>query len=168
MRLWGDHEFLWKCWLLPLAAILVWALHALLRRFAEGVEMPLLWMTLLSPAILPSFNFMLDLPALGLSLAAVACFLKAVDDASYRRAVLAGIIGGLAMQTKYTGVTSVAVMCAHGLLWGRWRLAFVAGAAASLIFIGWEAAIYARYGSSTFLNYAAFRGDFSEHRKEYK
>src|SRR5262249_48858563 len=55
---------LWKLWLLPFNAVFVASLYALARRFARGLEMPLTWMTVLSPAVLPSLNLMPDIPAL--------------------------------------------------------------------------------------------------------
>src|SRR5262249_36298561 len=75
LHLFGDRPFLWKLWLLPFAVVLVFALHTLARRFARGLERPLVAMAVLSPALLPSFNLMLDVPALALSLGAVALFL---------------------------------------------------------------------------------------------
>ena len=38
IRLVGEHPFFWKLWLLPYALILVFSLHALLRRFAPGLK----------------------------------------------------------------------------------------------------------------------------------
>src|SRR5438874_1299385 len=64
IRLFGDRPFLWKLWLLPFALLLLLALHQLFQRFAQGFEGPLVWLTVLSPAILPSFNLMLDVPSL--------------------------------------------------------------------------------------------------------
>ena len=44
INLFGERPFLWKLWLLPFALLLVFSLHALLRRFAPGYEMILTWM----------------------------------------------------------------------------------------------------------------------------
>ena len=74
--------FLWKLWLLPFSLFFVGALDALLRRFAKGVVAPVLWMTVLSPTFLPSLNLMLDIPALALSLAAIAVFFRAFHRGS--------------------------------------------------------------------------------------
>ena len=62
--LFGERPWLWKLGLLPWSLLLVWAVFALLRRFAPGVELPMTVLTMLSPALLPSLNLMLDLPAL--------------------------------------------------------------------------------------------------------
>ena len=151
MRLGGDNEWLWRLWQLPIALLLVAALAALLRRFAVGVEQPMLWLTVFSPAFLPSFNLMVDLPALALTLSAVHCFLHAVDRESIFGALLAGVLAGLAMQTKYNGVGAVAAICLYGLLARRWRLTLTAALIAAGVFVSWEAILYWRYGISLFL-----------------
>src|SRR6516225_4698038 len=60
VRLFGSQPVLWKLWLLPFVLLFVFSLHALLRRFALGWEMPLTATTVLSPAFLPSLNLMPD------------------------------------------------------------------------------------------------------------
>src|SRR5438067_723116 len=82
VRLFGEQPVLWKLWLLPFSVLLVASLATLCHRFARGLELPLLTMTVLSPAILPSLNLMLDIPALALSLLAVCIFLRACDRSS--------------------------------------------------------------------------------------
>ena len=151
MALFGDHECLWKLWQLPILLVLLSALQSLAKRFASSVEKPLLWMVALSPAILPSINYMLDVPALAFTLAAVACFLSAVDRDSWGRALTAGTLAGLAMQTKYTGVTAAATILVYGLLTRRWRLTALAIGAVALSFLAWEVAIYSKYGDCQFL-----------------
>src|SRR6266851_1336269 len=79
IRLFGEVPLLWKLGLLPWCLLLTMALHALFRRFATGLEMSLTWLTMLSPALLPSLNLMLDVPALALSLSAICLFLGACD-----------------------------------------------------------------------------------------
>src|SRR5260370_38672833 len=102
MRLFGESVPLLKMWRLPFAVILSFALFALLRRFAPGMEAPALVATVLSPAVLPAFNFMLDLPELALALAAVAIFLRALDSRSTAQAIAAGLVPGLAGPTQHT------------------------------------------------------------------
>src|SRR5262245_47947200 len=91
IRLFGENPFLWKVWLLPINLVLVFALHALARRFARGIERPLVCLIVLSPSLLPGLNLMLDVPALALSLGALALFLRAVDRDALGTALLAGL-----------------------------------------------------------------------------
>jgi hypothetical protein len=152
MRYLGDEPWLWKLSLLPLHVLLVFSLFVLLRRFAGSSAMPLVWMLVLSPALLPATNLMLDVPALALSAAAVALFLRAADRRSWRLAAAAGLISGLAMQTKYTAVVTPAVMLAYGLTHRRLRLALLPAAVSAAMFVVWEVLVYWQQGSSHFVH----------------
>ena len=147
----GERPWLWKLALFPWCLLLIWALHGLLRRFAAGVELPLTAMTVLGPALLPSLNLMLDIPALALSLTAVYLFLGACDRDSFGRAILAGLIAGLAMETKYTGAVAPAAMLLAAATTGRWRLWPAAALIAAQVFGTWEFLTALLYGESHFL-----------------
>jgi hypothetical protein len=151
IRLFGESPVMWKLWLFPFSLLFVAALYALLRRFAPGVEMPVVWMTVLSPTFLPSFNLMLDIPALALSLGAVALFLRASDQDSFLLAGLAGLTAGVAAQTKYTAFLAPAVMLIHAGLFRKLRLWIIAVAITVLVFAAWEGFLLWCYGESHFL-----------------
>jgi hypothetical protein len=138
VRLFGDDPAACKLLLLPWSFLLVFAVHALLRRFASGLEVPLTVLTVLSPALWPSLNFMLDVPALALGLAAVALFLRACDDGSFWKAACAGLLAGVGCETKYTACTAVAAMVLAALLRRRWALAAAAVLPAAHVFCAWE------------------------------
>ena len=158
MRVLSERDNVLKWWLLPFALTLVLSLDALLRRFAGGLQRPLLAMIVLGPLVLTSFALMLDIPALALSLAAVALFLSAVERTSLSRALLAGAVAGLAMQTKYTGVTACGAILVCGILTRQVKLTWAALGLAASLFIAWEAAVQWRYGSSQFLQAWAWKG----------
>ncbi len=157
--LFGERPWLWKLGLLPWCLLLVFALHGLLRRFAAGVELSLTVMTVLGPALLPSLNLMLDVPALALSLTAVYLFLGACDRDAIGQAVLAGLVAGVAMETKYTGAVAPAVMLLAAATMRRWRLWPAAALAAAQVFVAWEFLTALLYGESHFLH--SFRGSSS-------
>jgi hypothetical protein len=152
MALLGDEPVRWKLALLPFALALAGALWALAARLAPGLEAPLVWMAVLSPSVLPFLNLMLDVPSLALALLGLALFFAAAERASGARAVAAGLLVGLAMQTKYTGATALAAILVWGALCGRLRLALAAVASAAGVFWGWEAFVSLRYGGSHMLN----------------
>jgi hypothetical protein len=154
MALLGDSVVLTKLALYPFAALLTVGLDALARRFARGTECLFLSLTLLSPWILPGFDYMLDVPALALGVSGLALFVAACDRRSISLAAAAGLLAGLAMQTKYNMVTIPAAMLLYGWTTRRLALALAAGAVASACFIAWEAALWARYGQSHFLYHA--------------
>ncbi|HEY1378668.1 MAG TPA: glycosyltransferase family 39 protein [Gemmataceae bacterium] len=159
IRLFGDSPLAAKLWLFPWCLLLTAALATLLRRFALPLAMPLLWMTVLSPAVLPLMNLMLDVPCLALQLAAVACFLKARDSNSWSGTVGAGLVAGLAMQTKYTALTAPVVLLAAAVLGpsDRNRRSILPGVVAAVVavtvFASWEVLTALKYGESHFLRH---------------
>src|SRR5262249_10626630 len=155
VRLFEERPFLWKLWLWPFSLLLVVALHDLFRRFAS--RGPLFWMSLVvfSPAFLPGYNLMLDVPAQALALTALSLFVASVDRRSFLRAALAGIVAGLAMETKYTAflvppAMFLYVITQRGVLLGLVRWLLAAGLAVGL-FVAWEWHMHQLYGRSHFL-----------------
>jgi len=154
--LFGEHIFLLKLWLFPFLWCFTYSLDVLLRRFARGTERFALPLIVLSPAVLPTVNLMLDIPAAALGLAALAMFMAACDRDDWKRAMLAGLIAGLAMQTKYTGLVATAAILWYGFLTRRKiRPTIVAGAVAAMIFVAWEGLLLLKYGESHFLHHLA-------------
>ena len=152
IRVFGDHEWAWKLWQFPLIWLFVAAVTSLARRFVrEPVARLLPAFVVLSPIFLPGLNLMLDVPALALGLAAFALFTRASDRESVGGAVVAGLVAGLAMQTKYTGLLVPAAMLLYAALLGRTRLALAAAGVAAAVFASWETAMLWCYGQSQFL-----------------
>jgi len=150
VRLFGQDPILWKLALLPFNLLLVFALHALGRRFARGLELPFVCFVALSGTVLPCVNLMLDIPALALGLLGVLLFLRACDSNSPAAALAAGVIAGIAAQTKYTAFVAPAVMLLYGFQSGKWRLGLLASTLCGLLFVAWEALVARRYGDSHF------------------
>lgn len=157
----GPQLFWIKLALLPFALLFVLAMRRLLRWFAPGFVGPLLWMTTLGPVILPTMNLMLDVPAMAVGLGSVVLFIRAQKRQSPGLAALAGIVGGLAAETKYTGLLVAGIFFAHALShrgWVRWAIATVALAG---VFVGVEGLIALGYGESHFLH------NLPHHRNRY-
>ncbi|MBX9580417.1 MAG: glycosyltransferase family 39 protein [Gemmataceae bacterium] len=155
MAVFGDRPPLLKLWMFPFVWLLAWALRELLRRFARGTERAALPLLVLSPAVLPTVNLMLDIPAVGLGLAALVLFVRACDRGSWRLAATAGLVAGLAMQAKYTALLVPAVLGWYGLTHRRADFAVLAGGVAAALFAGWELLVAAEYGVSHFLFHLA-------------
>jgi 4-amino-4-deoxy-L-arabinose transferase-like glycosyltransferase len=152
IRLFGENYWLWKLWLWPFSFLFVLSFWELCRRFARGLETRLVVLTVLSPLFLPSLNYMLDVPAVALGLAALCLFLRSCDGNAAGWAALAGVVAGIAMQTKYTAFVMPAVMMLYALTQGKCRLrAVLAGFVALCFFAGWEVFTRWRYGHSHFL-----------------
>lgn len=154
VRLFGVEPVMLKCWLFPVAWLLAWAVRDLLRRFARGTEAVALPLIVLSPAVLPMVNLMLDVPAAALGLAALAVFARAADARSWTLAAGAGLLAALAMQSKYTALVAPAVLGWYGLTHRRFALAAVAVGAAAGGFLAWEALVYLKYGTAHFFHHA--------------
>jgi hypothetical protein len=162
IRLFGDRPFLWKLWLLPVALLFAAALYDLSRRLAPGLELPLVAMTLFSPAFLPTFNLMLDVPALAVALASLALFCRACDRDSFVLAALAGLVAGLGIETKYTAFLAPAVMLLYALWLGRLRLWPAAALVAAQVFLAWEFLMALLYDESHFLFHLRYNMRYSE------
>jgi hypothetical protein len=150
----GEQIALLKAWMFPFVWLLAWAVRELLRSFAPGTQGRVLPILVLSPAVLPSVNLMLDIPAFALGLAAVVVLLRAGANRSVGGAVRAGLVAALAMQTKYTMLLIPPVLLWWGWTHRRLRLALLSGAVAVAAFAGWEAVVWFSYGQSHFLLHA--------------
>jgi len=158
MGLVGTEVVAVKLCLFPWAWLFVFALDRLLARFGAHHRTAYLTATVLSPAFLPGFNLMLDVPALALGLATVALFLRAQERGSVGGAVVAGVVLGLAMQTKYTTFVIPMVIAWAVLLRGRWPLGVLTVATGVALFVSWEGYLVARYGASHFALSAGGQG----------
>jgi hypothetical protein len=165
IKVFGPHPFLWKLWLLPLALLLVFGLHALFRRFAPGQEMWLTWLTVISPVFLPSFNLMLEIPVAALTFFALYLFFRATDHDSLKLALLSGLVGGLAMQTKYTAFILVPLMLLHGLIFRKLRLSISAALLSLLVFLAIEGLIVMSAGHSHLLYQTGIYGSVNPLKK---
>ncbi len=154
VRLVGVEPVLLKLWLFPVAWLLAWAVRDLLRRFARGTEAVALPLVVLSPAVLPMVNLMLDVPAAALALAALAAFARAADARSWKLAAGAGLLAALAMQSKYTALVAPAVLGWYGLTHRRFALTAVAVAAAAGGFLAGEGLVFLKYGKAHFFYHA--------------
>ncbi len=146
----GDSPALLKLWLFPFVWLLAWALRALLVRFARGTEDFALPLLVLSPAVLPAVNLMLDVPAVALALASVELFVRAAKSRNWRLAAFAGLVAGLAMQTKYTAFVAPAAIAWFGLTHRRAGTAAVAVGVCVAVFVTWELWLVEKYGRSHF------------------
>ncbi|MBP3956789.1 glycosyltransferase family 39 protein [Gemmata sp. G18] len=158
VKLFGEHVGLLKLWLFPFILLLAWAMRSLLVRFARGTEHFALPLLMLSPAVLPAVNLMLDVPAVALALASVELFIRAALARNWWRAALAGIVAGLAMQTKYSAFVAPAVIVWFGLTHRRVGLAALATGLCVAVFVGWEVWLVQKYGRSHFAFHASSSG----------
>ncbi|QJW99506.1 hypothetical protein [Frigoriglobus tundricola] len=147
----GDRPVYLKLWLAPFALILAGAIAFLSTRLAPTLRVPLVWLGLISPTILPGFNFMLDVPVLALGLTALAVVVRSVERDSWLLALAAGLLAGLAIQTKYTGLVSCATILTYCVLRGRPVRGVAVVTCAVALAVGWECLVALAQGDSHFL-----------------
>ena len=99
IRMFGDSPVLWKLWLWPWCLLFAAAVVELCRRFARPVAVPTAWFIVGSPTVLPALNLMLDIPALALSLAAIALFLRVRLTNTLGGALTVGLLTAAAIET---------------------------------------------------------------------
>lgn len=102
------------------------AMYDLARRFTRP---PLLTTLLLvsSPVfVMSAQSLMTDMPALALSLAALAIFIRGTDGGVGRRLLVAGVLAGLAILTRYSALLVLPLFCAYAFGQGRLRKAWPA------------------------------------------
>ena len=163
IRLFGpDDVVAWKLWLLPWIVGLTVAVYGLGRRFAPAAALPLAGFVALSPVVLPAVNLMLDVPALAAGLGGLCLAMSAVDRESIGRALAAGVVLGVAMQTKYTAVSlPVAALAYAAIVRPSWRsvaVGAVPGVVAAGVFVAWEGYVAHRYGQSHFMYHLSWVG----------
>jgi hypothetical protein len=158
----GERLWLWKAGLFPFHLLLTFSVYALARRAARGLELPLVALIVLSPAVLPCWNLMLDLPALALSLAALVGLLWGCERGSrwpdkpapsrsrLGPVLLAGLLGGLALETKYTSFVTPPLLLFAAILYRQPGKGLLAAGLAGAVFLGWEGLLVRHYGQSHF------------------
>lgn len=151
IRIFGEHLFILKLWLFPFSLLLCFSSQSLLKRFSPKWERTGLWMLVLGAGVLPLFNFMLDIPALAIGVTAIALFVRGSIESRFLLVALAGVLIGLAMQTKYTTLTIPGIILWYGLLNRRLRYALSAIILSLLTFWSWELFLFQIYGESHFV-----------------
>lgn len=157
LKLFGESPSAWKAFLFPVALILILSARALGQRVAPGMGWAFALCIAFSPAVLPGFNLMLDVPQLAFALGALALMARACDRGELAVAVMAGLVAGVAAQIKYNGLLLPGLLLVYGLLFSRPRLGVIAAAAAIGLFLLWEAGLFLKYGTPYFFN-ALFQG----------
>lgn len=157
LRLFGENPLAWKVLLFPIALMLLLSARKLGERLAPGLGGLTALGIAFSPAILPGFNLMLDVPQLAFALCALTLMARAVDGAGLAPALVAGLIAGVAAQTKYNGLLLPVLLFAYAFIFSRPRLGIMAAGAAIGVFSLWELALFMKYGTSHFV-YAVLHG----------
>lgn len=146
----GGSTIGWKAWYLPVHFLFCWSLLLLLRRVVPAHANWLLAMLALGPAVLPGVNLMLEVPMLSLAFSGLVLLLRACDRRSLGTALLAGVLWGLAFQTKYSAMGFFGPWLLVAVLHGRWREFAVGFAAAAATALGIEGLVSLSHGGGSY------------------
>jgi hypothetical protein len=149
--LFGESPMLWKLGCMPLNFLFFCSIYIILKRFVPKTLWIAMGVFALSPAVLPAANLMLDVPYISLYLAALALFLFGIDRTSVPLILLAGLLAGLSMQTKYNAISILPVAVVASLLNKKVRLGLIFLVVALAVAIGIEVALVLASGQSPFL-----------------
>ncbi|MBL8756699.1 MAG: hypothetical protein JNK15_25610 [Planctomycetes bacterium] len=151
IALFGDSPVAWKAWFLPAQWLFCFALLALVRRLLRpGPAFLLVAAIALGPAVLPGLNLMLEVPVLSLGFASLAVFLRAGDRRSLVAAVGAGLLFGLAFQTKYSAMGFFAPWVCVGVLRRNWRELAIGLSTAVAVALGIECLLSWSHGGGSY------------------
>ncbi|MBX7184223.1 MAG: glycosyltransferase family 39 protein [Vicinamibacteria bacterium] len=128
------------------ALVAAFAMYDLARRFTPR---PLVTTLLLvsSPVFaISAQGLMTDMPALALSLTALAVFIRGSDRRLGPTILLSGVLAGLAIMTRYSAFLLLPLFCAYALVQGRARRAWPALAGAAMVLGLWAAQNMAVHG----------------------
>jgi len=133
LAVFGPSEIALHLAMLPFLILMAFAVAALSRRFAQGSIWPVLFV-MFSPAVVVSPNVMRDVPAAALATGAVALFVAGTDRDRWSHVILASILAGLAMVTKYSALIMLPVLAVYPILTRKPR--YLAGLLAALAILG--------------------------------
>ncbi len=102
------------------------AMYDLARRFTRPPLVTTLLLVSSPVFVVSAQSLMTDMPALALSLAALAVFIRGTDGGRGPTMLLSGVLAGLAILTRYSALLVVPLLCAYAFGQGRLRKAWPA------------------------------------------
>ncbi|MGB3967122.1 MAG: glycosyltransferase family 39 protein, partial [Planctomycetota bacterium] len=146
----GDSPVAWKAWFLPFQWLLCWSLLRLLRRHLRRHAAALTAAIVLGPAVLPGANLMLEVPLLALGFASLLALERACERRAAGFAALAGLLLGLALQTKYSAMGFFAPLLLLAALRRSWRELALAVAMALAVALAIEGLLALSHGGGSY------------------
>lgn len=118
----GYREWWLHLSLMPFVVLLAWGMWVLARRWLGESQAwwAVGWM-LLSPGVLPGMNLMRDVPAFGLFVGGMACWVEGLHRSDRRWLIAGALLGGLAGLAKYTALYWVGLALLYALWMGQAR-----------------------------------------------
>jgi dolichyl-phosphate-mannose-protein mannosyltransferase len=121
----------------PFAIAASLAMYSLSRRFTRHPLAATLLLVTSPVFLLSAHSLMTDMPALALSSVALALLIRGVDEDERGKVVVAGVLAGLAVLTRYSAVLTVVLLLAYGAARGKLRRTIPALAGTGAVLAIW-------------------------------
>jgi len=125
IKIFGESELLMHIFYMPFTLLSIVAMYLLSLRFAGRSLIPTLMMVVTPAFVVMSQGIMLDIPMLGFYLSSLAAFIYGVDKGEKKLLLLSGILGGMAILTKYTALLVIPIMLVYLILFSKRRSHFI-------------------------------------------
>jgi hypothetical protein len=151
IKVFNNNPVLWKIGCFPFYYLMSKSIYKLLRRFDKSLAEYGLILFVFSPVILPASNLMLDIPFISLFLFSWLLLLESLDSSSIKKLLLAGLLAGLSIQTKYNAFSILPLALITAFLYKNFKKGIYFCLIAIFTFIVIELLITQMSGQSHFL-----------------
>lgn len=116
IRLFGRSEIWMHIFYLPFSLLVTISMFILSLKFTKSSLLPVLSVVISPAFLIMSHSIMLDIPLLGFFLSALAAFIHGTDKSDNRLLFLSGILAGIAILIKYSGLMLIPIMVFYAYL----------------------------------------------------
>jgi len=116
IKVFGEKEAWLHIFYLPFSLLAIVSMYFLCLRFSKKDLLPMLSLICTPAFIISSQNIMLDIPLLGFFLAGIVLFIYGIDRNNNFLLILSGLVTGLAILTKYSGLMLIPILFIYALV----------------------------------------------------
>ena len=121
IKLFGESELWLHIFNLPFSLLVIYSMFLLSSRFAEKSLLPTLSLVVSPAFIIMSHNVMLDISLLGFFLLSIVVFIYGIDQSNNKLLFLSGVLAGVTILIKYSGLLLIPLMLIYALLFSKKR-----------------------------------------------
>lgn len=137
ISLFGESEPVLHASLMIFPLIAVYSISFLAQRFTRQPLPAMLMLMLAPPFFVSASTLMLDVPVLGLTLAATALFVRGMDSDNPPMLAISGVVLAAACLIKYSAVLQFPVLGLYAVLQGKTRKALIPLGLAAILVSSW-------------------------------
>lgn len=148
IRLFGEKEAWLHIFNLPFSLLAISSMFFISLRFTGKSLLPTLWLVVSPAFIIMSHSIMLDIPLLGFFLFSMIVFINGIDSSNNKLLLLSGVLAGITILIKYSGLLLIPLMLIYALLFSKKRCSF--------LFLFIPLAIFFLWGAHNLICYKKF------------